>query len=157
MLNNESTYHFIATPGHCDAVPRALLHGIFSCNHSRFIHFERWRCKLLRAGYQIGSPLHLRIYQFAVCYFCCSIANAVHLSHPLHRIGCFQLFGHALTLCHLLYQSLEQFFCLPIYVGEVAVQLAAGQQVGIAYTMMFLEIPKMPLTPYPDMYLFFLR
>lgn len=83
--------------------------------------------------------------------------DAVQLPHPLHRIGCFQLLGHTFALCHLLYKTLEHFLSLSVDVNKVAVQLAAGQQIAIEYTMMFLEIPKMALTPYPNICLFFFR
>ena len=86
-----------------------------------------------------------------------SISNAIHLPHPLHRIGCFQLLGHTFALCHLLYKTLEHFLRLSVDVKKVAVQLAAGQQVGIAHTAMLLEIPKVPLSSYPDICLFFFR
>ena len=54
-------------------------------------------------------------------------------------------------------EALQIFLRLSVDVNKVAVQLAAGQQVGIAYTAMLLEIAAMPLSPYPDICLFFFR
>mgnify|MGYP000455905593 CR=1 FL=1 len=76
-----------------------------------------------------------------------SISYAVHSADPSHLVGGFQLLRYALRRSHLTYQLFEYSLSLLVNVRKIAVQLAAGQQVGIAYTMMFLEIPKMPLTP----------
>lgn len=86
-----------------------------------------------------------------------SISYAVHSADPSHLVGGFQLLRYALRRSHLTYQLFEHFLSLSVDVNKVAVQLAAGQQVGIAYTVMFLEIPKMALSPYPDICLFFFR
>ena len=56
--------------------------------------------------------------------FCGSAANVIHPSNPLHLIVCFELFGHALTLCHLFYEPKKHILSLIVYIGKVSVQLA---------------------------------
>ena len=68
----------------------------------------------------------------------------------------FEGFRNALFFGKLLYQPRKQCFCLLVEVCKVIVQLADGQQVGIAYTVMLLEIAEVPLSPYSD-WLIFLR
>ena len=58
------------------------------------------------------------------------ISDLIHSIYPLHLISGFQLFRHAFTFGYLLYQLLEHILCLPVDVGQIAVQLTAGQQVG---------------------------
>ena len=53
-------------------------------------------------------------------------------------------------ICHLLYQPKKKLLCLSVNVRKIGVQFAAGQQVGIAHTVMLLEIAEMPLSPNPD-------
>ena len=51
----------------------------------------------------------------------------------------------------------KHFLSLIINISKVDVQFAACQQVGVKHFAVIFQIAKMPLTPYPDWFLFFLR
>ena len=50
-------------------------------------------------------PRFLCIYQFIVYNLYSSVSDTVHPNNPFHLINGFELFGYALTLCHLFYKS----------------------------------------------------
>ena len=83
-----------------------------------------------------------------------SVMDIVHSLHPSHLVLRLERFGHVLTLCHLLYLPEKQFFCLPINVGKIAVQLAGSKQVVIQDAVMLFQIPPVSLSPYADVILF---
>mgnify|MGYP005782432725 CR=1 FL=1 len=70
---------------------------------------------------------------------------------------CFEGFRYALFFGKLLYQPREHFFCLPVNVSKVTVQIAAGKQRGIQRFVVAFEVSAMPLSPDTNVYLRFLR
>ena len=72
---------------------------------------------------------------------CGSAADIIHPTNPCHLIIYFKFFGHALTLCHLLYEPRKHFFCLLIEVCKVSVQFASCQQIKIQCLAILLDIP----------------
>jgi len=44
------------------------------------------------------------VYEVCVYHFRSSAADVIHLIIPFHLIIRFELFGHTLALCHLLYK-----------------------------------------------------
>lgn len=78
------------------------------------------------------SPYHhvqLVINYIGVYDFCCSATNVIHSSNPFHLIVRFELFGHTLTFCHLLYEPRKHILCLLVEISKVSVQFAACQQI----------------------------
>ena len=73
------------------------------------------------------------------------MSDAVHFSHPRHRVIGFQGLRHALGVCVLFYQPKKEFLPLLLNVCEVSVQRPGGQQVEIQYPMMLLQINSPPL------------
>ena len=57
-----------------------------------------------------AAILRLVVNYIVIYDFCGSAADVIHSSNPLHLIVCFELFGHALTLCHLFNQTIKGFF-----------------------------------------------
>ena len=80
----------------------------------------------------------------------CSISDAVHSLYPQHLILCFELFGDALTLCHLLCQQEYLLRRLFAYVGQIGIQSATGQKLHVQGFSLRLDVPQVPLSPYPD-------
>ena len=66
----------------------------------------------------------LSVNQFVVDDFGRPDAGIVYPPDPYHLILRFECFGHALTLCHLLYQTGKHSLRLPVDVGKVDVQFA---------------------------------
>jgi len=75
--------------------------------------------------------------------------SVVQPADPCHLIACLKFFRHALALGHLVYQSGEHHFGLLVNVSQVAVQLVAQQQAGVASLEVFLDAPQVSLTPRP--------
>ena len=71
------------------------------------------------------------VYEVCVYHFRSSAADVIHLINPFHLIIRFELFGYALTLCHLLYKPRKHIFCLFVEVSKVSVQFATCQQIEI--------------------------
>ena len=92
----------------------------------------------------------LRIYDFSVYNLYCACPNIVHPDDPRHLVGCFELFRYALVLGHLLNQPGEHGFGLLVNVSQVAAQLAAQQQTGVAGLAVFLDVPQVSPTPQTD-------
>ena len=57
------------------------------------------------------------------------MSDAVHLSHPRHRVIGFQGLRHTLGICVLFYQPKKEFLRLLLDVCEVPIQHPGGQQV----------------------------
>lgn len=82
--------------------------------------------------------------------FHCPVPDVVRLLHPQHLILRFELFVHALPLCHLLCQQ-EHLLCgLLVDVGKVGIQPAAGQQLRVQGFALGLDVPQVPLSPNAD-------
>ena len=73
------------------------------------------------------------------------MSDAVHLSHPRHRVIGFQGLRHALGVCVLFYQPKKEFLRLLLDVCKVPIQRPGGQQVIIQYPVMLLQINSPPL------------
>ena len=98
----------------------------------------------------------LLVVNYIVIYdFGSSATDVIHPSNPLHLIVCFELFGHALTLCHLFYEPKKHIFSLLVYIGKVSVQFAFCKQGRIKTFAVRLDIPQVPLSPNADFNLFF--
>ena len=85
------------------------------------------------------------------------MSDAVHLSHPRHRVIGFQGLRHALGVCTLFYQPKKGFLRLLLDVCEVPVQRPGGQQVIIQHSVMLLQIGLPPLPVNADGAFFFGR
>lgn len=94
--------------------------------------------------------------QFCIYDLHSSVSDAAHLSDPFHLVAGFQFFRNSLCICRLFCKPKKKFLCLSVNICEIGVHFAAGQQVGIAYTVMLLEIAEVPLSPYSDWLLFLL-
>ena len=68
--------------------------------------------------------INLCIYNIRIYYLYRSISDIIHPTNPFHLIVCFELFGHALTLCHLFYKSRKHILCLFVDVCKVSIQFA---------------------------------
>ena len=98
----------------------------------------------------------LLVVNYIVIYdFGSSATDVVHPSNPLHLIVCFELFGHALTLCHPFYEPKKHIFSLLVYIGKVSVQFAFCEQGRIKTFAVHLYILQVPLSPNADFDLFF--
>ena len=80
----------------------------------------------------------------------CTVADIVHLPHPQHLVFCFELFGHAITFCHLFYEPKKHILSLFIYIGKVSVQFAFCEQGCIKTFTVRLDILQVPLSPNTD-------
>ena len=58
------------------------------------------------------------------------VPDVVHSLHPQHLILCFEQFGDALTIRHLLCQQEHLLRGMFVDVGKVCIQLPAGQLVS---------------------------
>ena len=85
------------------------------------------------------------------------MSDAVHLSHPRHRVIGFQCLRHVLGVCVLFYQPKKEFLRLPLDVCEVPIQHPCGQQVIIQHPVMFPQINSPPLAVNADRPFFFGR
>ena len=85
------------------------------------------------------------------------VSDAIHPLHPQHLILCFELFGDALLLGHLLCQQEHLLRRLLVDVGEVGVQPAAGQQLRVQGFALGFDVPQVPLTPNADRSFFLSR
>ena len=93
----------------------------------------------------------LLVVNYIVIYdFGSSATDVIHPSNPLHLIVCFELFGHALTLCHLFYEPKKHILGLLVYIGKVSVQFAFCEQGRIKTFAVRLDIPQVPLSPNAD-------
>ena len=87
----------------------------------------------------------------------CRFPYCIHSLHPKHLIFGFECFGNGIFLSKLLYQPKEHILCLFVQISKVAVEFPAEKQAVIQSFMILADIPKMPLPPYADGQLFFLR
>jgi len=55
------------------------------------------------------------------------MSDAVHLSHPRHRVIGFQGLRHALGVCVLFYQPKKEFLCMLPAIYKVIGQYPGGQ------------------------------
>ena len=68
------------------------------------------------------------------------ILDAVHPAHPLHLIGGFERLGHALFRCQLLHDEFQLFLTAPVNLGQVLIQIAGHEQVGVKYAAVLFQI-----------------
>lgn len=120
----------------------------------RASHNVYWDLTQQRQGF-IPAAVALYINQFSVHNLCGSVPNIVHSPNPRHLVGCFELFGHTFTLCHLFHQPREHFPCLPVNIRKTAIQLAACQQSGVHPSVMLFQITFVSLSTYTDRLCFF--
>lgn len=73
-------------------------------------------------------PGSLCVDQTVIYDLYCPVPDVVHPLHPQHLILRLELFGDALTLCHLFYQQEHLLRRLLVDVVKVGIQPAAGQQ-----------------------------
>lgn len=106
-------------------------------------------------GINYLRPLCLIIDQFTIDYFHCSIPDTVHTLHPQHLILCFELFCHALTLCHLLCQQEHLLRRLFVDVGKICIQSAAGQKLRVQGFSFRRDVPQVPLPSNANRFFFF--
>ena len=99
------------------------------------------------------TALPLGVNQLRTYDFRCTVADIVHLPYPQHLIICFELLSHAFFFGKLFYQPKEHLLCLIVGIGEVGGELTACQQIGVADFVVLLDVPQMPLAPYPNFYL----
>ena len=57
---------------------------------------------IIKENYSPCRRSLLGVNQIGIYDFCGSLTNVIHRPNPLHLIVCFELFGNALTLSHLL-------------------------------------------------------
>ena len=89
--------------------------------------------------------------------FCCRCPYCIHSLYPKHLIFGFECFGNAIFLSELLYQSKEHILRLIVQLSKVAVEFPVEEQPGIERLAVLPDIPQMPLSPYANRLLFFLR
>ncbi len=90
-----------------------------------------------------------------VNYLHCPVPDVVHPLYPQHLILCFELLGDTLTLSHLFCQQ-EHLFLRPLVdVGQIGIQLAAGQKLRVQGFALLLDILQVPLPPNADGPFFF--
>jgi|GEM_PF-4906086 len=58
-----------------------------------------------RGGDRSPPPVTLCVDQLVIYDLHCPVPDVVHSLHPQHLILCFELFGDAFALCHLLRQQ----------------------------------------------------
>ena len=86
----------------------------FFCNPALFL--------LANSGGDCSPPpVTLCIDQLVIYDLYCPVPDVVHPLHPQHLILCFELFCHALTLCHLLCQQKHLLLRLFVDVGQIGI------------------------------------
>ncbi len=87
----------------------------------------------------------------------CPVPDVVHPLHPQHLILRLELFGDALTLCHLFYQQEHLLRRLLVDVVKVGIQPAAGQQFRVQGFALCFDVLQVPPAPNTDRFLLLSR
>jgi len=93
---------------------------------------------------------YLYIDYFVVYDLGSPASYVVHFAYPSDLTDCLELFRYTFLRCHLHCEPFKYLRCLPVNVSKITVQLAVGEQIVVAYPVILLQIPQMPLSPYTD-------
>lgn len=94
--------------------------------------------------------LSLSVNYFGIYNLSRSLGSIIHLAHPQHLVGCFELFGAAFFLCESLYKIVVHLLRPFINIGKIFVQLAFSEQVGVENRATSFYIAKVLLSPQAD-------
>ena len=89
-------------------------------------------------------------HHFYIDRFCHSLTYAIHPLHPLHFVGCFELFGNAFPFGIFFSLPEKEFLWLLFGVGNVGMELAGSEQIIVQDFMTLFQVPKPALHPYAD-------
>lgn len=102
-------------------------------------------------------PGSLCVDQTVIYDLYCPVPDVVHPLHPQHLILRLELFGDALTLCHLFYQQEHLLRRLLVDVVKVGIQPAAGQQFRVQGFALCFDVLQVPPAPNTDRFLLLSR